>query len=194
MLMRMVHHPLFANLDFKATEDRMRLEGKGAGEVLIRPSSKGPDYLTITWAFQNNWYKHISVQEKGKRPGDLGLGSQLIVMEPDMQREVYSDLDEIYARYIDPMNELVTMMTHHRNFMSGSVEEVEAEMKLQLTQKAGRIPYFVRFEPTRPGAFVLTWLSLNARSEVPVKKELIEVRPYVSQRFVCVMVALMCAG
>ena len=29
--------------------------GKGAGEVVIRPSSKGPDMLAITWAFQEHW-------------------------------------------------------------------------------------------------------------------------------------------
>jgi transcription elongation factor SPT6 len=180
MLMRTVHHPLFANLDYKDTEDKLRREGKGAGEVLIRPSSKGADYLTITWAFQENWFKHISVQEKGKRQGDLGLGSQLVVMESDMADEPFSDLDEIFSRYIEPMNDLVAVMVSHRNFQSGSVEDVEARMQEQLLELPNRIPYFIRFEPTRPGAFVLTWLSLNSRSEVPVKKELIEVRPYVS--------------
>eukprot|EP01034_Spumella_vulgaris_P023707 gene23707-29953_t len=178
MQMRMVHHPLFANMDYRDTEDKLRREGKGAGEVLIRPSSKGADYLTITWAFQENWFKHISVQEKGKRAGDLGLGSQLVVMESDMADEPFSDLDEMFSRYIEPMNDLVAVMVSHRNFLSGSVEEVEVRMREQLLELPNRIPYFIRFEPTRPGAFVLTWLSLNSRSEVPVKKELIEVRPY----------------
>ena len=97
---RLVHHPLFANLDFKSTEDRLRREGGGAGAVLIRPSSKGTEHLTITWAFQDRWFKHIPVREAGKRPGDIGLGSQLFVEEDDMRQDPFSDLDEIHSRYI----------------------------------------------------------------------------------------------
>lgn len=40
------------------------------------------------------------MQEKGKRPGDIGLGSQLFIMEDDMANDPFSDLDEIYSRYI----------------------------------------------------------------------------------------------
>mmetsp|Transcript_7324 Transcript_7324/g.10144 ORF Transcript_7324/g.10144 Transcript_7324/m.10144 type:complete len:372 (-) Transcript_7324:34-1149(-) len=175
---RLVHHPLFANLDYKATEERLRQEGKGAGEVLIRPSSKGPDHLTITWAFQDRWFKHISVQEKGKRPGDIGLGSQLYILEDDLAGDMFSDLDEIFSRYIEPMNDYVSTMVKHRCFLAGSVEEVEAAMRQQLAERPNRIPYFIRFEPTLPGYFTLTWLSLNVNSQNPVKKDLIAVRPY----------------
>ncbi len=178
-LMRVVHHPLFANLDFKAAEERMRLEGKGAGEVLIRPSSKGPNFLTITWAFQDNWYKHISVEEKGKRAGDLGLGTQLLVQEDDIT-EAYNDLDELFSRYIEPMNDLVSVMLKHRSFLPGSEAEVNAIMFARRADSPQRIPYFFRFEPNKPGVFTLTWLSLNIKSENPVKNLRVEVRPYVS--------------
>lgn len=177
-LMRVVHHPLFANLDFKAAEERMRLEGKGAGEVLIRPSSKGPNFLTITWAFQENWYKHISVEERGKRAGDLGLGTQLVVQEEDMT-ESYNDLDELFSRYIEPMNDLVSVMLKHRSFMRGTEAEVNAMMFAKRAESPQRIPYFFRFESTKPGVFTLTWLSLNIKSENPVKNLRVEVRPHV---------------
>jgi transcription elongation factor SPT6 len=175
----LVNHPLFSNLDCKGSEDKLRTEGKGAGEVIIRPSSKGANFLTITWAFQENWFKHISIEEKGKRLGDLGLGKQLVILEDDMIHELFSDLDEIYSRYIEPMNDYVSAMIKHKSFHSGSVEDVEITMKTQLKEKPNRIPYFIRFEPTLPGSFVLTWLSLNIKSESPVKKDLIAVRPNV---------------
>ena len=37
---------------YSINSDRLRREGKGPGEILFRPSSKGPDVLSITWAFQ----------------------------------------------------------------------------------------------------------------------------------------------
>jgi transcription elongation factor SPT6 len=55
------------------------LKDRGIGEVIIRPSTKGANYLSITWAFQEGWFKHIEVEEKDKRPGDQGLGRVLIV-------------------------------------------------------------------------------------------------------------------
>lgn len=175
--MRVVQHPLFANLDFKAAEERLRKEGKGAGEVLIRPSSRGSNYLTITWAFQENWFKHINVEEKDKRAGDLGLGAQLFVLEEDVP-EPFQDLDEVFARYVEPMNDLVSVMVKHRSFMPGSVQEVEKLMLSQREERPQRIPYFFRFEPEKPGSFSLTWLSLNLKSEAPVRNLRIEVRPY----------------
>lgn len=52
-------------------------------------------------------------------------------------------------------------------------------MREQLLVDPKRIPYAIRFEPNKPGMFALTWLSLNANSTNPVKKELFSVRPYV---------------
>lgn len=73
--MRQVHHPLFANCGYKEAEARLTREGKGAGEVIIRPSSKGPNMLGITWAFQANEYVHVEVEEINKKEGNLGLGA-----------------------------------------------------------------------------------------------------------------------
>jgi predicted RNA-binding protein with RPS1 domain len=45
--MRLINHPLFVNLDYKATEEKLQNGGKGTGEVLIRPSSKGFKLFSI---------------------------------------------------------------------------------------------------------------------------------------------------
>ena len=44
---RPIHHPLFGNLSYKEAEERLRREGKGSGEVVFRPSSKGGVVFTI---------------------------------------------------------------------------------------------------------------------------------------------------
>jgi hypothetical protein len=174
---RVIYHPLFKNVDFKEAEERLKASGR-AGAVLIRPSSKGANYLTITWAFQPNWYKHISIVEKGKKQGELGLGKELYIQESDIETRPYADLDEIYATYIEPMNELVATMVKHRYFRSDSTEAVEEEMKRESHENPHRIPYFLRFEPQKPGIFVLTWLNPHTHS---IKTMRIEVRPEVNK-------------
>jgi hypothetical protein len=122
---RQIYHPLFANVDCRGAEEKLR--GMGAGEVLFRPSSKGPDSLSITWAFQEGWFKHVDVEEKGKIPGQLSLGTQLFVKDADLT-EPFSDLDEIHARYIEPMNDYVKAITSHTHFRLGSKDEVEVRL------------------------------------------------------------------
>jgi len=78
------------------------------------------------------------------------------------------------------MNDYVSAMVSHRSFMAGSPEEVENAMRQQLRDRPGKVPYFIRFDPSLPGFFVLTWMSINLKSLVPVKMDRIAVRPYVS--------------
>lgn len=53
------------------------------GEIIIRPSSKGANFLAITWAFQTDWFKHIDIEERGKlNPSDttsLGTSNAYII-------------------------------------------------------------------------------------------------------------------
>jgi transcription elongation factor SPT6 len=63
VVQRHVHHPLFINCSGKEAEDRLRANQGGFGSVIIRPSSKGPDSLAITWGFQPNWF--IALRGRG---------------------------------------------------------------------------------------------------------------------------------
>jgi transcription elongation factor SPT6 len=179
---RVIYHPLFANVDYREAEEKLRREGKGAGAVLVRPSSRGTNHLALTWAFQENWFKHINIEEYGKRPGELGLGSKLVIREENLE---FSDLDELYAMYIEPMNDLVSAMTKHKNFRFGSPDEVEKEMREQLKSQPGRIPYLIRFDPNKPGTFVLTWLQLASHKATEVKSLKVDVRSMVRKNIIC---------
>ena len=103
------------------------------------------------------------------------IGNQLQIKEPDMEHEIFSDLDEIYARYIEPMNDLVSAMITHRSFRMGSIAEVEQSLYGEIDQNPLRNPYCIRFNPGVPGTFILTWIIKS--SSKPVKTEKIYVRP-----------------
>ena len=73
------------------------MESMEQGDVIFRPSSKGEDRLTVTWKVAENVYQHIDIKEQGKI-NSFSLGSSLFI-----GNEEYEDLDEIMARFINPV-------------------------------------------------------------------------------------------
>ena len=61
---RVIAHPSFHNINFKQAEKMM--ESMDQGDVIIRPSSKGENHLTVTWKVADCIYQHIDVCEEGK--------------------------------------------------------------------------------------------------------------------------------
>ena len=93
-LPRKIDHPGFQNVD-RTTAETI-LHNKPIGEVVIRPSSRGYRFLTITWKCCDDVYVHVSVEERDK-PNDvkMALGRTLVI-----DKESYDDLDEILERYV----------------------------------------------------------------------------------------------
>lgn len=46
------------------------------GDVIIRPSSKGENHLTVTWKVSDGIYQHVDVREEGKENA-FSLGATL---------------------------------------------------------------------------------------------------------------------
>ena len=173
---RAIQHPLFRNCDFKGAEEYLQSYGT-VGDMIMRPSSKGGNMLAITWYFYDNLFKHFDVEEHGRRPGgSTALGNILRIVDYE---ETFSDIDQIYQLYITPMNDFVTSMITQKFFREGSIEDVESYLFEQRRENPNKMHYCIRFEPSKPGNFTLTWLSLNAASTTPIKKELIGVTPSV---------------
>ena len=86
----------YLNSSYKEAEKLM--ETMEQGDVIFRPSSKGEDHLTVTWKVSDGIYQHIDVKEKGKINA-FSLGSSLWI-----GGEEYEDLDEIMARFINPVS------------------------------------------------------------------------------------------
>lgn len=52
------------------------METMDQGDVIIRPSSKGENHLTVTWKVCDNIYQHVDVREEGKENA-FSLGATL---------------------------------------------------------------------------------------------------------------------
>lgn len=92
---RVIVHPSFKNISFKEAEKLMA--SMDQGDVIVRPSSKGTDHLTVTWKVGDSICQHVDVREEGKENA-FSLGQSLWIND-----EEFEDLDEIVARYINPM-------------------------------------------------------------------------------------------
>lgn len=70
------------------------LSDKEAGESIIRPSSRGPSFLTVTLKVYDGVYAHKDIVEGGKEHKDitslLRIGKTLKIGE-----DTFEDLDEV---------------------------------------------------------------------------------------------------
>jgi transcription elongation factor SPT6 len=97
---RVVKHPLFKPYNSKQAVEW--LASQHQGDLVIRPSSKGPDHLAVTWKVADNVFQHIDVLELDKE-NEFALGKSLKV-----GKYTYSDLDELIANHVNAMSKKVT--------------------------------------------------------------------------------------
>lgn len=56
---RVIKHPNFHNFNYIEAQDY--LANQQRGDVVIRPSTKGPDHLAVTWKVDDGVYQHIGM-------------------------------------------------------------------------------------------------------------------------------------
>ena len=169
---RQVYHPTFKNVDHDGAETFL-VETGDVGDCVIRPGSKGPDSLVLSWFFQNSpiaMIRHVDIREEDKSDS-VGLGHKLFVRGID---QPYSDLDDIIQNYVGPMNDLIESMKEFKYFRAGSVESTEASMLAEKKANPKKVPFHVVLDPTQPGYFLLTWC-IDANR--PFEKEYIGLHP-----------------
>ena len=113
---RVVKHPLFRS--FNSAQAEQFLGSQARGDVVIRPSSKGPDHLAVTWKVADNVFQHIDVLELDKE-NEFSVGRTLKVGG----RWSYSDLDELIVNHVKAMARKVDEMTLHEKYQNGSKQE-----------------------------------------------------------------------
>lgn len=153
---RIIVHPAFHNIDFKKSEAMLREMDQG--EAIIRPSSKGQDHLTLTWKVHTNINQHVDIVERGK-DNAFSLGSQLFI-----NNDAYEDLDEIIARYVQPMAGFARDLINFRYFRDadgGEKEAMAAMLEEEKRKQPGKIHYFVSASKAHPGKFILSYLPRN---------------------------------
>ncbi|XP_059382416.1 transcription elongation factor SPT6 [Carassius carassius] len=147
---RVIAHPSFHNINFKQAEKMM--ETMDQGDVVIRPSSKGENHLTVTWKVADGIYQHVDVREEGKENA-FSLGHTLWI-----NNEEFEDLDEITARYVQPMAAFARDLLSHKYFQEcngGDRKKMEEVLIRSKKEKPTFIPYYVSACRDLPGKFLL---------------------------------------
>ncbi|XP_038670173.1 transcription elongation factor SPT6 [Scyliorhinus canicula] len=147
---RVIVHPSFHNINFKQAEKMM--ETMDQGDVIIRPSSKGANHLTVTWKVTDGIYQHIDVREEGKENA-FSLGQSLLI-----NNEEFEDLDEITARFVQPMASFARDLLYHKYYQDcsgGDRKKMEELLSKSKREKPSFIPYYVSASKELPGKFLL---------------------------------------
>lgn len=150
---RIIVHPAFHNKSY--AEAIKIMADMDQGEVIIRPSSKGSDHLTVTWKVCNEIYQHIDVREEGKENA-FSLGTSLWI-----GNEEFEDLDEIIARHVTPMAAYARDLLgykYYRESCGGMKDKMEELLKEEKKKNANKIHYFVSASKNYPGKFLLSYL------------------------------------
>ncbi|XP_027352653.1 transcription elongation factor SPT6 homolog isoform X1 [Abrus precatorius] len=160
---RMIVHPRFQNIT--ADEAMEFLSDKDPGESIIRPSSRGPSYLTLTLKIHDGVYAHKDIVEGGKEHKDitslLRIGKTLKIGE-----DTFEDLDEVMDRYVDPLVTHLKAMLNYRKFRKGTKAEVDEFLRMEKAEYPMRIVYSFGISHEHPGTFILTYIrSTNPHHE-----------------------------
>ncbi|OMP03733.1 hypothetical protein COLO4_10242 [Corchorus olitorius] len=160
---RMIVHPRFQNIT--ADEAMEYLSDKDPGESIIRPSSRGPSYLTLTLKVYDGVYAHKDIVEGGKEHKDitslLRIGKTLKIGE-----DTFEDLDEVMDRYVDPLVSHLKAMLSYRKFRRGTKTEVDELLRIEKAEYPMRIVYCFGISHEHPGTFILTYIrSTNPHHE-----------------------------
>ncbi|KAJ7976530.1 Transcription elongation factor spt6 [Quillaja saponaria] len=160
---RMIVHPRFQNIT--ADEAMEFLSDKDPGESIIRPSSRGPSYLTLTLKVYEGVYAHKEIVEGGKDHKDitslLRIGKTLKIGD-----DTFEDLDEVMDRYVDPLVTNLKAMLNYRKFRRGTKAEVDELLRLEKAEEPRRIVYCFGISHEHPGTFILTFVrSTNPHHE-----------------------------
>ncbi|CAH4028346.1 unnamed protein product [Pieris brassicae] len=152
---RVIVHPSFRNISFAEAEKLM--EKMAQGEVIVRPSSKGSDHLTVTWKVAEGICQHIDVREEGKENA-FSLGRSLWI-----QGSEFEDLDEIIARYVTPMAGHARDLIAYKYYkpLGGMRDKAEELLKEEKSKNANKIHYVVSAAKNHPGRFLLSYLPRN---------------------------------
>jgi len=150
---RVIAHPSFHNIDYKMCEKLML--NMDQGDIIIRPSSKSSDHLTVTWKVAGTILQHIDVREEHKE-NSFSIGKCLHI-----NNESFEDLDEIIARHVQPMAAFARDLINYKSYRdmegSNSMEAVERLLTDEKRKQPSKIPYFFTASEKSPGKFLLSY-------------------------------------
>jgi len=165
------------------------LETLPDGEALLRPSTNRAG-LSLAWSVRRGVYKHVTVEDvddlldvQENASGKPLYDTRGVLIPRNAKKgqfrvggQIFEEIDDIIANYVNPMNDLVEATVSHRKFDGEVLQSEAAQTKLTILRRADAhtIHYFVWLDPTNPGYFVLSWLPQHAAS---ARHEYVEVKP-----------------
>ena len=154
---RRIDHPLFKNGTLEQISKVLALAP--VGEVIFRPSSKGPEHLTASVKLTARGpLLHVDIFEANK-PSAAELGTQLWVGRTHASPGLmYEDLDEIYSRALEPLVENMREVVKFRYYMDDSIDAVERAIKDEKAAEPSRIPYKLALSPKYPEHVLLCYM------------------------------------
>ncbi|CAJ0578676.1 unnamed protein product, partial [Mesorhabditis spiculigera] len=164
---RNVAHAAFRNVGYRDAERELSMANPG--EAIIRPSSKAPNHLTLTWKVADQVYAHVDIIEENKKK-HYELGKTLKI-----GKETYEDLDEILHRYLRPMAAYASDIMTHKNYLATptGADRSFVEGKLfESRTKNSTIPYIFTPSIEFLGKFLISYLP-----QVKPRHEFITVTP-----------------
>lgn len=103
---------------------------------MVRPSSKGTDYLNITWKFFDHVIAHLEIREDKKE------ANALIAKKLFLSQLAYESLDEIIDKYIKPCNQFMLGITAFKKFIKSGIEALEQDIREEKDSDPKHIPYY----------------------------------------------------
>lgn len=140
---RNIQHPLFHNFNHKQAEEF--LAPQSVGDCVLRPSSKGPNFLTVTWKVANNLFQHLSIEEV-----TTNTGTEFVV-----DRKRYSDLDQMIFQHVQAIAKHVNEMCRHPKFREGALAEVNDWLESYTRANPKNSAYVFCYDHKAPGWFLL---------------------------------------
>lgn len=140
---RNIQHPLFHNFNHKQAEEF--LAPQAVGDCVLRPSSKGPEYLTVTWKVHNNLFQHLSIHETSRS----GIKQYIV------ENQKYDDLDQLIFQHIQAIAKHVDEMCRHPKFREGTLQEVIGWLESYTKANPKNSAYVFCFDHKAPGWFLL---------------------------------------
>ncbi|KAG0236910.1 Transcription elongation factor spt6 [Actinomortierella wolfii] len=143
---RKITHPLFKNINAEAAIQH--LKDRPRGELVIRPSTRGADHLSITVKIAENLYKHYDVLELDKKD-DYSLGKTLKI-----DGIKYSDLDELLVSHMEAIQGKIDALMASPKYKEDSAE-LRQSLETATKAKPGAAVYGFTPDRKAPGFFTL---------------------------------------
>nr|ODN87881.1 transcription elongation factor SPT6 [Cryptococcus depauperatus CBS 7841] len=147
---RIVNHPNWHVLN--AGQAEQFLASQHRGDCVVRPSSKGPDHIAVTWKVDEDVYQHIDVQEIDK-PNEYSLGRILLVGG----QYRYSDLDDLIINHVKAAARRFDDMQMHEKYKPE--HELDGFLRNYVQAHPGRSIYGFSIDSDRPGYLKLCFLN-----------------------------------